>query len=315
MIQIRAVVWAGKAMMRGTDEAASAQSPARHPSVKRRAWSRKKLLMSGKIVATVATLPLAAGACERQVRLVSLDGEVELTYACADFASQGTSALTRTTVDDYAIRIVRYANEADGMDAVMPLLEAADREDVEAIEKFVVRHLCSGGGIWARETVVWTGQPVFPDRGSEAPSFALPLLSVRSDTAKDSIVRLENHTGDIVLLYLWSTWCGPCRGKHPEMVSLTRDYGGRGVAVYGVLHRDRVGAARRWLEELGAYPVLLDAELEVARRYGVWGIPRMYLIGPDGRMIGSCIGCQWGAWSPDSLRLRLDSLISTLGNG
>ena len=64
----------------------------------------------------------------------------------------------------------------------------------------------------------------------------------------------------------------------------------------------------------GVYPVLVDADLQVALRYGVWGIPRMYLIGSDGRMVGSCLACQVGAWSPDSLRLRLDSLIGTLGN-
>jgi len=270
--------------------------------------------MSGKIVAILAMLPLAVGACERQVRLVSLSGEIELTYACTDFTPQAASALARTTVEDYAIRIVRHANETDDMDAVMPLVEAADRQNVEAIEEFVVRHLCAGGEIAARETAVRTGPPVFPARGSKAPSFALELLTIGAAAANDSVVLLENHAGEIVLLYFWSTWCGPCHPKHPEMVALARDYADRGVAVYGVLHRDRPEAARRWLEERGVYPVLVDADLQVALRYGVWGIPRMYLIGSDGRMVGSCLACQVGAWSPDSLRLRLDSLIGTLGN-
>lgn len=270
--------------------------------------------MSNKTMLILSLLLFAMGACERQVRLVSLDGQVELTYGCSAFTPQAAATIAQTTVQDYAIRIVRYADKTGDMDPVMPLLEAADRQDLEAIEEFVVRHLCAGRRIAAREPTVAAGPPVFPDRGSRAPSFALPLLSMGPDAATDSVVRLENHAGEIVLLYFWSTWCNPCRGKHPEMVALARDYADRGVAVYGILHRDRRAAARRWLEQSGVYPVLLDGDLRAARAYGVRGIPRMYLIGPDGRMIGSCLACQWGAWSPDSLRLRLDSLTGTFGS-
>jgi peroxiredoxin len=54
------------------------------------------------------------------------------------------------------------------------------------------------------------------------------------------------------------------------------------------------------------FPILLDNTSEVARQYGVRGLPTTYLIDPDGRLIGAVIGAR------DWYRTEAKALIAGL---
>lgn len=46
--------------------------------------------------------------------------------------------------------------------------------------------------------------------------------------------RLRDHRGQVVLINLWATWCGPCREETPGLVKLFKDEGPKGLAVVGL---------------------------------------------------------------------------------
>jgi peroxiredoxin len=72
---------------------------------------------------------------------------------------------------------------------------------------------------------------------------------------------------------------------------------------------DRQGAevAQPFAENLKlTFPILLDPASEVARQYGVRGLPTTYLIDPDGRLIGAVIGAR------DWYRTEAKALIAGL---
>lgn len=46
--------------------------------------------------------------------------------------------------------------------------------------------------------------------------------------------RLRDHRGQVVLINLWATWCGPCREETPGLVKLFEDDGPKGLAVVGL---------------------------------------------------------------------------------
>jgi len=47
----------------------------------------------------------------------------------------------------------------------------------------------------------------------------------------DSWHSLSEYRGKIVVLNLWATWCGPCRGEVPELVRVQQELGPKGVVV------------------------------------------------------------------------------------
>ncbi|HEY8415320.1 MAG TPA: redoxin domain-containing protein [Thermaerobacter sp.] len=114
-----------------------------------------------------------------------------------------------------------------------------------------------------------------PQVGRPAPDFTLSPLDGKP-------VRLANLRGRVVALNFWATWCPPCREETPALQAFYERYGDR-VAYYGINVAEPVDTVRRFLAEFGVtYPVLLDREKEVARRYGVAAYPETWWIDRDG---------------------------------
>ena len=62
--------------------------------------------------------------------------------------------------------------------------------------------------------------------------------------ADDTPHQLSELKGQVVLLNLWATWCGPCLHELPDMDRIARDFGARGVTVVTLSteERDRLRA-------------------------------------------------------------------------
>jgi thiol-disulfide isomerase/thioredoxin len=105
--------------------------------------------------------------------------------------------------------------------------------------------------------------------------------------------RLSEQRGKFVLIDFWADWCAPCVQKMPVVAGIAREYGDRGFVAVGVLRDTPTENALRWFRNRGGalFPMMEDPGDLVARDYRVIGIPRMYLIGPDGRVVWTCGGC------------------------
>jgi cytochrome c biogenesis protein CcmG/thiol:disulfide interchange protein DsbE len=94
--------------------------------------------------------------------------------------------------------------------------------------------------------------------GNAAPPIVLPDLKGRE-------VTLASLRGKAVVVNFWATWCAPCKEEMPELVEAWK------------------GLRGRWVERFQVpYPVLQDGDGDVARAYGVTGLPRTYVVGPGG---------------------------------
>jgi cytochrome c biogenesis protein CcmG/thiol:disulfide interchange protein DsbE len=120
--------------------------------------------------------------------------------------------------------------------------------------------------------------------GDRAPDFALVDLDGEP-------VRLADYVGRPVLLNFWASWCLPCVEEFPILAEALEVHADIGLAVIGIVYRDRSEAARAFGEQLGAtWPLVMDPGERVARAYGVFGPPESWLIGPDGTLISRHIG-------------------------
>ena len=111
-----------------------------------------------------------------------------------------------------------------------------------------------------------------------APPIALPPLS----PGQEGISALDLQ-GDITLVNIFASWCGPCRVEHPLLMRLAEQ---GEVRVYGINYKDRPEDAENWLRQLGdPYARIgVDRNGRAAIDWGVYGVPETFLIDSTGRI-------------------------------
>jgi cytochrome c biogenesis protein CcmG, thiol:disulfide interchange protein DsbE len=131
-------------------------------------------------------------------------------------------------------------------------------------------------------TRVPTGTPT--TIGSRAPDFVLADLD-------GNPLRLADLRGRPVVVNFWASWCGPCVEEFPLLRDAAARHADDGLAVVGIVWRDRSEAARDFMRRNGAtWPAAMDPGERVARDYGILGPPETYFIGRDGTIVARQIG-------------------------
>jgi thiol-disulfide isomerase/thioredoxin len=112
----------------------------------------------------------------------------------------------------------------------------------------------------------------------------VPELSVR--TLAGDTVRIAPEE-PVTLLNVWATWCGPCVKEFPEMESLHREFGPRGLRIVAVsIDEGDDDAVREFVQQMGAtFDVGRDPSGSIRRLYQGIGVPESYLISADGRLL------------------------------
>jgi thiol-disulfide isomerase/thioredoxin/outer membrane lipoprotein-sorting protein len=125
--------------------------------------------------------------------------------------------------------------------------------------------------------------------GDAAPAFALK-------TPDGSEVTLASLKGKIVLLDFWATWCGPCKMAMPGVQKLHEKYKDKAVAVYGIdtFERGSGEKAKKYMAEKKYTYGLLYSGDELAKKYGISGIPTFILIDKDGKILHLGVGYDEG---------------------
>ena len=136
--------------------------------------------------------------------------------------------------------------------------------------------------------------------GEEAPEWSLPTAS--GDTL--SLAALEDT---LVVMDFWATWCAPCLMVMPELQAIHEDYAHRPVKVVGVNVWERGDPGTMMADSGFTYPLALEGD-SVAADYMVTGIPTLYLIGPEGRVLYRARGA--GGNVAGELRATMDSVLA-----
>ena len=126
--------------------------------------------------------------------------------------------------------------------------------------------------------------------GDKAPNFTLK-------SADGTDVSLGSLEGRVVLLDFWATWCGPCKMAMPGVQKLHEKYKDQKVSVFGVDTWERAGsvekstakAAKYMADKKYTYGLLANGD-DLAKQYGMTGIPTFVLIGPDSKIIYLGVG-------------------------
>ena len=75
----------------------------------------------------------------------------------------------------------------------------------------------------------------------------------------DKPVALADFAGKAVVVNVWGSWCGPCRGEADLLLRTFHQTRDRGVALLGINLRDDRGSARDFVTDRGIdYPSIYD---------------------------------------------------------
>jgi thiol-disulfide isomerase/thioredoxin len=120
---------------------------------------------------------------------------------------------------------------------------------------------------------------------------------------------LADFEGQVVVVNLWATWCGPCRREVPEYEQVRREYAGRGVEFIALTTEDPRTASGRVKQFARQYHFgfrlgWADREMALALMNGRNTIPQTLVIAPDGRIVS-----HWRGYSPERSADRLRQAI------
>lgn len=112
-----------------------------------------------------------------------------------------------------------------------------------------------------------------------------PFVDIKGKDADGKEVTLSDYVGkgNYVLMDMWASWCGPCKGEIPNLAKLQKQFGNKGFTVLGVFVWDKEENLRKSMkEEKMTWPQIFDSEGTATDLYGVDGIPQIILFAPDG---------------------------------
>jgi len=149
------------------------------------------------------------------------------------------------------------------------------------------------------------------------PLVTLPrlVLDAENRAASGPPIKLGDHSGKVLLVNLWATWCGPCRSEIPELVKLHKEYQDRGVEMIGLSTEDPDASAQSVADFVRAYNVdyqigWATREVALTLMQGRTSIPQSFIIARDGRILKRFIGFRPDA-TPQQIRQALDEALKS----
>ena len=116
-----------------------------------------------------------------------------------------------------------------------------------------------------------------PAVGKVLPKFTL------SDLKGNQVTVPDNYTGKVIVIRFWVDWCKSCAIEMPMMDATYNKYKDRGLVVVAVNVGQQKDVAEAFVKKLKlSYPVVLDTNSAISKKYGVKAVPFTLIIDRKG---------------------------------
>jgi thiol-disulfide isomerase/thioredoxin len=114
-------------------------------------------------------------------------------------------------------------------------------------------------------------------------------LHIKFNAIDGKTVDTDKLKGNVVLIDFWATWCGPCVAELPNVKKTYAKYHEKGFEIIGIsLDQSRDKLSKFVEKEKMTWPQHYDGQgwrNEFAVKYGIQGIPAMWLINKKGNLV------------------------------
>ncbi len=137
--------------------------------------------------------------------------------------------------------------------------------------------------------------------GKPVPDFVLPAIE---GSNIPGLTSADLKSGEVSVVNIWASWCGPCRAEHPVLMDLSRR---SDITLVGINNKDDAANAARFLGALGQpfAKVGADTNGRVTIDWGGYGVPETFIV--DGK--GNIRFKKVGELTPEFLATTFDAEI------
>jgi len=131
---------------------------------------------------------------------------------------------------------------------------------------------------------------------SEYPPVPAAIMQAELKGLDGAKLKLEDYKGKVVLINLWATWCGPCKGEMPHLIELQNAHKDKGFEILGLDtdESETEAKVKGFAEEMKLNYTLgwVDEKTynEFLKLSKFPGIPQSFLISRDGHLLGIYTG-------------------------
>lgn len=127
--------------------------------------------------------------------------------------------------------------------------------------------------------------------GKPAPQFDMPPIEGYEKDGKpgEGFKTADLATGEVTIVNVWASWCGPCIQEHPVLVRFKKEHD---LRLIGINYKDRPDKALQLLKRLGdPYDLIgTDRSGRIAIDWGVYGVPETYVVDGQGEIVYRHVG-------------------------
>ena len=154
------------------------------------------------------------------------------------------------------------------------------------------------------------------DKSASAPARPTTLadsaLNTELKTLDGKAFKLADLKGKVMVIDLWATWCVPCRNSTPELVSLQKEFGPKGLEVIGLdidPDSDTPEDVKEFADEFDINYKLAFADKELAMSLMSGdNIPQTIVVGRDGKIVDHFVGFN-PVRTPEKLRAAIEKAL------
>jgi thiol-disulfide isomerase/thioredoxin len=149
---------------------------------------------------------------------------------------------------------------------VIPITIAAEQADAGNVDLGQIEVTCRTG----------------PRVGSDMRAFQVT-------DASGQVRFVDDMQGQYVLFHAWATWCAPCLESMPQLKMSVERHADASLTVIGLNLDENVAAAKQVAEaqQMDWAQNYLGRSSDLMRQLAISSAPAYFLIGPDGKLIGS----------------------------
>ena len=118
-----------------------------------------------------------------------------------------------------------------------------------------------------------------------------PAPAFRTERLGGGSVDFPAAAGKPLVIRFWADWCKYCEPEMKAIEVVYQRHKDKGLEVFAINAGQDKPAVADFIKKLGVtYPVLLDEQSAIAKRYGVVGLPTTYFVDAKGVVRGKVIG-------------------------
>jgi peroxiredoxin len=184
-----------------------------------------------------------------------------------------------------------------------------------SVMKYFYNHSLLSSSLIIAFASIWISLTIFifpsPDR---EPRYAVPQQGflapdIRLTDLNGELVHIADYKGQVILVNIWASWCTPCKAEMPAIQRMYDKYKEQGFVVLAVnaTNQDNLKDVIAFADNQQlTFPILLDVEGTISKRYQVQALPTSFFISSNGLIDEVVIG---GPMAEALLDSRISSLL------